>query len=343
MDKKIQQDNQTKIQLALAALMFFAPLVQHTLNKWTLELNNKEKTFIQWYIKFGYIALILLAIIILTGSVAYRLESSAIDRIYSWSIILLTIMLIIGTVGIVTDTNILSDDKWLIDIYHQHISIDKKEIFLNYLPVYNIFLRYKEHEFTKPNLIVKESIIAWLVFILVGIFTTPFLTSIVLIVIIIRVTSLLANTDIVHPEVKKFINTLFTKNPEEIRWYIRWSATALIVSLEKGRGTPWGRDLLNTEIQSAKETFSLLYNVELHNSILIKTQYLIAIIIGILLYTEWRINYASWNTLLPLLFIIWRYGIMFIKWNHLPPLPITKEITDLGIYLYEKINMHFKK
>lgn len=47
MDKNITQNNQTKTQLSLAALMFFSPLVQNILNKSNFQLSTDDKTFIQ--------------------------------------------------------------------------------------------------------------------------------------------------------------------------------------------------------------------------------------------------------------------------------------------------------
>jgi hypothetical protein len=47
MDKETQQQNsQTRIQLSLAALMFFSPLVQSVLKRNTMELSKDDKTFI---------------------------------------------------------------------------------------------------------------------------------------------------------------------------------------------------------------------------------------------------------------------------------------------------------
>jgi len=52
MDKeRQQQDSQTKIQLSLAALMFFSPLVQNVLKKPNMELGENDKTFIKGYIR----------------------------------------------------------------------------------------------------------------------------------------------------------------------------------------------------------------------------------------------------------------------------------------------------
>jgi len=52
MDKNIETNSQTRIQLSLAALMFFSPLVQNVIKKENMELNEDDKTFIKGYIRF---------------------------------------------------------------------------------------------------------------------------------------------------------------------------------------------------------------------------------------------------------------------------------------------------
>ena len=76
-------------------------------------------------------------------------------------------------------------------LYSEQISTDRKEIVLSYLPIYNVYKRYQEHNFDKPNLLLKESILAWLLFIVLGLITTPWRTSTFLILIIVRVASLM--------------------------------------------------------------------------------------------------------------------------------------------------------
>jgi len=124
---------------------------------------------------------------------------------------------VIGTIGILTNTNILAGKKELMALYSEQISADRKDIVLAYLPIYNIYKRYQEHNFDKPNLLIKESIIAWLIFMALGLATTPWRISTFLILIIRRVASLMGGMDIVSPQIKTFLNKLFLKNPEELR------------------------------------------------------------------------------------------------------------------------------
>jgi len=52
MDKETQKNSQTRIQLSLAALMFFSPLVQNVIKKDDMELSENDKTFIKGYVRF---------------------------------------------------------------------------------------------------------------------------------------------------------------------------------------------------------------------------------------------------------------------------------------------------
>ena len=52
------RDTNIKTQLSLAAALFFAPLVQNILDKYTRDITDQERSFIYGYIKFGYIILL---------------------------------------------------------------------------------------------------------------------------------------------------------------------------------------------------------------------------------------------------------------------------------------------
>lgn len=222
METEKQSQNQTKIQLSLAALMFFSPLVQNIISKNNFELQEEEINFIHGYIRLGYITLAILAITLLTGISGYRLESSIINGVYTASLFLLVIILTIGAVSIIMDINIVSKNGNIMNMYADENSNlePTKKIILSYIPGYNIYLRYQKHTFDQPDMLVKESIIARTIFVLLGLCTTPFLTSTFLIMIIIRIASLLGKVDIINPTIKAYINKLFLKNPEEIRGYI---------------------------------------------------------------------------------------------------------------------------
>lgn len=335
MDKNI--NSTTKVQLSLAALMFFSPLVSNMLKKDNLELNNEDNKFIKWYIRLGNYLLIILWVTIISWILNYNIQSDIINVIYSLSIISLTTMLVVWTISILTDTNILSWDKKLVDLYYENVTSDKKEVLTNYTPIYNIYLWYTQHNFNQPNLLIKESILAWLIFIILWFFTNTFWASTFLIIIIIRIASLMWWIDFVSPQIKKIINRLFTKNPEEIRWYIKGSIMYLYNKVT---------DQLNKKeigyfIDKEKEEFGLLYKIQLHNSIKIKIQYIMFIITFGYLIQQAIVDLNQRIVVIPWLIFIWRYLVMLIKREHLPSLPIYKEITDLLIYIYGKIRPHY--
>ncbi len=335
MENNIQQKNQTKTQLSLAALMFFSPLVQNMIKKNNLWLSIDDIKFIKWYIKLWYFAIILLIITIISWVTSYQTNALNIETIYTISITITIIILCIWTLAILTNKDILSWDTQLLDVHQEHITTNKTEIILQYLPLYNIYLRYKEHNFEKPNLLLKESILIRIIFCIVWLTTTIFWTSAILIFIILRIASLIWEIDIIWPQIKTYINDIFNKNPEEIRWYISWSIKYLINKIK------WNKEITNTDYKSTikeeKESLSLLYNIQLHNSIHIKTQYILFITTIILWIIYIQPNFSLRTTTIPAIIIVWRYVLMFIRRKHLPALPIFKEITDLLTYILEKI------
>ncbi len=96
MEENIIKNN--KIQLALSSIMFFSPLVKKDLQK---EIKTQDKNFIDWYIKYWNINLMILAIIIISWTVSYFIESDIIYFIYQISLRLLTWSVIIGTLLII--------------------------------------------------------------------------------------------------------------------------------------------------------------------------------------------------------------------------------------------------
>jgi hypothetical protein len=78
--------------------MFFSPLVKKDLQE---ETNIQDKKFINLYIKYWNINLIILAIIIISWTISYFIESNSIYFIYQISLRVLTWSVIIGTLLII--------------------------------------------------------------------------------------------------------------------------------------------------------------------------------------------------------------------------------------------------
>lgn len=143
---------------------------------------------------------------------------------------------------------------------------------MTYLPIYNLYLRYQSHSFERPNRRIKESILWRMLFTILCIFGNSTINSILLIVIILRVASLILDIDIVPLHIKRRLNTLFLKNPEELRGYI----TGFLVYLGKSfvhlftTMTPY---TLDQEIAKEKESYSRI--VIIQNNGIIVIEYLI--------------------------------------------------------------------
>jgi hypothetical protein len=73
-------------QLALAAVMFFAPMVQSLLHD-NKELTEEEREFVQSYIQYGYITLITGSITIILVVLYYFFPSIILYWVHTISII----------------------------------------------------------------------------------------------------------------------------------------------------------------------------------------------------------------------------------------------------------------
>ncbi len=336
MDKSNTTNNSTKIKLALAALMFFSPLINLLIQKNNIKLEQEQKSFVKWYIKLWYIWLIIAAITIISYITYMSNTTILMQNIYNICIITLTFTLFLWTILILTESDINWFWPHLIWLNIQKTDLNKKDIILRYLPIYNIYLRYHDHDFENPNNINKESIIIRLVFMILCFTTNTTIVSLYLILIIFRITSLVWWIDILTPSIQSFINKLFKKNPEELRWYVRWSVLYLYKKLNNTN-----QDIqINNLINQNKEKLWLLYNTQTENYIWI--QYWLWFIISLYIYQKFNFDITQREIFLPTVMILWRYLIMIIKWQHLPALPIYQEIYEIIIIIYKKIQNRYK-
>ena len=327
-------DTNTKTQLSLAAALFFSPLVQNMLNNNTRDITDQEKDFIRGYIKFGYITLLFWVITITSWVMNYIFALDIFNVVYTVSIFLLVFLLAISVVSILSDISLL---KWG-DHAIQNYSVEwnKKDIIIKYLPLYNIYLWYKLHTFDKPNWRVKESLMLWMAFLILSLFGNILISSSALILIIFRISALMSDIDFINIPVKQWLNKLFLKNPEEIRWYF----TGLCIYIGKSLAhivVPIQPYTLEEEIVQEKEAYSRIIDIQGNINILI--EYILWIILAIwLVYTlhlDFTVRtYYAWFWLL-----ITRYVVMIVQLKHLPHLPIAREI----ILLVQTIILYGKK
>lgn len=308
------------IQLSLAGLLFFSPFVQLLLKKSNFEISDYERTFVKGYLRLWWIAIYLLLISIVLWVFSYAYPIGMIPTLYMIFMSILIAGIFLGGIGIFTQTTIDSSFEGS-ETKLKPLIGNKQTLLLSYLPLYTIYLRYQLHSFDKPNIILKESILLRGLFSFLCITGNIFLISLLLILIIARMVTIAADIDIIPSKIKQFLNTLFYKNPEEIRWYIIWSLVWCIKTLFHSSSS------LADTIAEYKQPYTYLYDIRTFSSI--QWQYLIALL-GIGISARQR----SWFPLsgftgTAAVLILGRYVLMIIVWKHLPALPGIREIITL--------------
>lgn len=318
--------------------MFFAPLVQHLIKTSKIDLSDSDKEFIQSYIQYGYITLIWLTTAI-AGTIRYFFnDSTFIYRLHTIIGIITFILLVIGVVCIFNNTQIINASTKASRTIKENIKEEKSNIIMTYLPLYNIYTRYKTHKFNQPIRRQKESLILWSLFIIACyIETNGILAIIIIIFIILRVASLLGWVDIIDTKLQTKLTKLFSVNPEEMRSYIIWSMHYSINNILYPHK--------NIYRQQYIDNYKLTYRQLLpKDSNIIIQEYLIGLLISILLIYQ-RDNYDNRTLYIGGIIIVGRYIITAAYWKHLPYIPIIHEIHISILYIISKIHilLNFKK
>lgn len=322
MEEIKKTDSNTKTQLSLAAALFFSPLVQYMLKTSNRDINENEKSFIKWYIRFGYFTLLFGGITIISWLLHYLLVLDIFNVMYTGSIFILLGLLLISVVSILSDISLMKWKEWILHSYS--IEGNKKDVLLKYLPLYNIYLWYQNHSFEKPNRWIKESLMLWTIFILFASFGSIVWSIIVLICIIIRVASLMSDIDILNIKNKQQLNKLFLKNPEELRWYISGFVSYLLKAIIH-IFVPRKEYHLSEEIQTQKEQYSHIIAIKNNAYLIVEYIFWTLFVAGIFYFIipDFTVRtYYAWFWLLVL-----RYGVMAVQLKYLPHLPIAREIT----------------
>ncbi len=328
------RDTNTKIQLSLAAALFFSPLVQHMLKKNNLDLSENDKAFIRDYVKFWYITILFGLITITTGVLHYLFALDILNVVYTTSIFILIFLLTISMISILSDISLIRWGDYATQNYT--VKWNKKNIILTYLPLYNIYLRYQLHNFEKPTRWIKESIFRWILFIIFCMFGNITISSIIILIITLRIASLISDIDVISMSTKHRLNSLFLKNPEELRGYITWFLIyigKLFIHLFR----PMKAYTLSQEVMYEKEVYSHILNIQNNTPIISEYIIWIFLLTGIIYFGNIDFTVRTYYTWFGLL--ITRYLIMAIQLKHLPHLPIAREI----IWLFQRIWSFFKK
>ncbi len=318
-----QSASSLKTPLALAALCFFSPFVHYFLRHMTTDLSEQERSFISWYIRLWYIILVL-------GIITLGLQISWYILVFNDTVALLTtlcslltiISIIIGIFLVISDIPLTSS----MVVWWTHASMlihqGHTHILPVYLPVYNHYLRYRMHNFTTPHRWTKESLLRRVLVMLISFSGYEFLTILILFIVFLRVVMLSIGIDLISLSIKQRLNTLFTKNIEELRWYLLGTVVYLgnyIIS------SPVSRPDWHTFVNRIKTPYTFLYPLTMPSLI---TQYIIGILaIGSIYFLVPGIRehrtYRWWLVLLG-----GRYLMMAIFFRHLPPLPGIREMVE---------------
>jgi len=307
-----------KIQLSLAAILFFSFFVRKLLQENTMELDDQAKKFVQSYILYWYGILLISLCTIIWTIVYYFIPSQIIYWLHTTGAIVIIIAIIVWIVGVFNDSQLIQNNNTIQPI--KITSVDTKNIITAYIPLYNIYLWYKLHNFDKPYRRAKESIIARLLFILVTfLIQSPIFSVVIIIAIITRIATLLGGINIVHDDIQKNTNTLFYKNPEEIRWYVTGIITSII-------------HYLTSHIRETQETIKQHKLIYQKLSSIRTPQVRVEAGIAAILVIRWTVNREQTIDVrvyyLASMLIIWRYIVLGRKRKHLPYIPWVHELVE---------------
>ena len=298
-----------KTELSLSALMFFSPLIQNQMKKRS-DINENDKNFIKWFIKIWYLNIFMLILSIWLQIIFYLTNISLIQNIGFVITIILAISLVIWSIYAISNKELIKINKSENEKISQK---DKISFIINYIPLYNIHLRYKKHNFNEPDMILKESILVWGMVSIFLLVSNEIITWFLVILIVIRIITLINGINL-WEKTQKLLDNLFKKNPEESRWYIIWTIVTI-----------FNQKSLQENIETSKNNFKLILKIE-HKQILL--EYIILFIMGLYMIYYGYIN-QNISLIISTIFILMRYLVMIVKWKHVPHLPIIKEITNL--------------
>lgn len=308
METKINNNSNKKTEFAFSAMMFFAPLIKHNI-KTNNNLSLEDKSFINWYIKLWYTNIIFLAIAIILWIIQITTDNLIIKKISIWFLILTAISLILWTILVALNKNI--------NLNNDLANIEWKQDFdklLYFIPIYNIYFWYENHNFEWENSTIKCSILLRSIFALSAVFIMNIYVNIFILCIILIIALCNINGIQFWTKLKNFFNKSFLKNPEEIRWYISGPFFSI-----------FNKKWIRNSIDEQKKHYEFLFKTDNKQIIIEYILMFTLCIIGIYFWiTHWKYIIVIWDIL-----IILRYLIMIINWKHLPHLPIFKWITNI--------------
>ena len=210
------QQNNISSQAMLSAvvgMMFFAPLLKNSVNN--SDFSEEEKDFIEWYLQVWFVNLTFLIIALAATLMNMFRVHPILPRIItiaSFTVYIITIFSLFACANWLTMRK--SDEKLVVNIQH------KWQLLKSYIPVLNFVLWFRQENYNMPYRWLKESILLRTIFIFWTLLLGNLFWIWVLAVIIVRITLLMINVDIIPLSIKRAINSTFSCNPWEITAYI---------------------------------------------------------------------------------------------------------------------------
>lgn len=321
----------TKKILSLSAIMFFALFVRKWLKKWETEISSSDMQFVKFYIQLWLINTTILMISIWFFLLSFIFNISLLSLIWNWIIIFLVGLIIIEIlliiVGYYWETSI---DKLKNQNYTHHLWDTKQDRYIiirNYMPFYTVYRRYTLANFDKPYRWVKESLFLRTIFTIILFSQNIYLVWFIFFIILFRIWTLYFNIDVINNEYKHKINSFFKVNPEEMFWYVVWGCKYLIHKyvLRKKEWLDFWKEVFNY-----KENYMKLNKIS--KNILIQYLILSLLILSLIILSQQDLILR-----LFIVFIVWRYILLWVFEKKLPNLPIIHDVLKI---FYQKSHLN---
>ena len=211
-----QQNNissQAKLS-AIVGMMFCAPLVKPNING-NADFSEEEKIFIMWYIQIWFVNLALLVITLIAYIVNIFWMHPILSRIIRIGSVAIYIITVFSLFACANDLTMRKPNEKVVT----HIQ-NKWQLLKSYIPIMNFISWFRQENYNMPYRWLKESILLRTIFIFWTLILWNYFWIWVLSVIIVRISLLMMNIDIIPISIKKAINSIFYCNPWEIFAYL---------------------------------------------------------------------------------------------------------------------------
>lgn len=310
---------QKKTILSLSSIMFFALLIRKWFKDWDIRLEAEDKEFVLFYLQLWLINTVLLLFCIAFFLLGFTFKFPLFSSIGNWIFILLISIVFIELFLVIFNYHGSLTAKQYQTFSEWSISHNKLNVIKNFMPFYTIYRRYQLANFDKPYRRIKESFFLWTLFTISLFSQNSYLVGLIFFLILFRVISLYLWIDLISNKYKHKINSFFKINPEEIFGYI---LGPLKYILNKYLFRKKNYSSIINEISLAKQNYIYLNKLTIN----ILSQYITLLII---LSVYIIISPKNLFLLLFIVFILWRYILLWIVEKKLPNLPVIYDILKI--------------